>query len=58
LAWRLGELAHMIVVPLVGVALLPLILVALPFWLIALRIHENRDPAPDVLPRSSTTHRT
>jgi hypothetical protein len=50
LAWRLGELAHMIVVPLVGVALLPLILVALPFWLIALRIHENRDPAPDVLP--------
>ena len=51
-AWRLGELAHMIVVPLVGLVLLPLILVALPLWLIALRIHEDRDPAPDLRPDS------
>jgi hypothetical protein len=50
LGWRLRELAHLVVVPLIGLVLLPLIIVALPFWLIALRIHENRDPAPDVLP--------
>jgi hypothetical protein len=30
--------------------LLPLILVALPFWLIALRIHESSDPSVDVQP--------
>ena len=49
-AWRWGELAHMIGVPLIGLVLSPLILIALPFWLIALRIHENRDPSLDVLP--------
>jgi len=49
-AWRLRELAHLVVVPLIGLILLPLMLVALPFWLILLRRHENRDPAPDVLP--------
>ena len=49
-AWRWGELAHMIGVPLIALILSPLILVALPFWLIALRIHENRDPSLDVLP--------
>jgi hypothetical protein len=49
-AWRWRELAHMIVVPLIGLILLPLILVALPFFLIALRIHENREPSIDVRP--------
>jgi len=50
LAWRLGELAHLIAVPVIGLMLLHLLLVALPLWLIALRIHESRDPAPDILP--------
>jgi hypothetical protein len=50
LGWRLRELAHLVAVPLIGLLLLPVLLVALPFWLVALRIHENRDPAPDVLP--------
>jgi hypothetical protein len=50
LGWRLRELAHLVVMPLIGLILLPLIIVALPFWLIALRIHENSDPTPDVLP--------
>lgn len=54
LGWRLGELAHAIGVALLGLILLPLIILALPFWLIALRIHENSDPETDVRP--SPTH--
>ena len=50
LAWRLGELAHLVLLPLLGLLLLPVILVLLPFWLIALRVHEAGDPAPDALP--------
>jgi len=37
-------------VPLVGVLLLPLILLALPFWVILLRLHERSDAAPDLRP--------
>jgi hypothetical protein len=50
LRWRLGELAHLLLVPLMGLVLLPLVLLALPFWLVALRLHETSDPAPDLRP--------
>jgi len=50
LGWRLGELAHLVLVALGALVLLPLAIVLLPFWLLALRLHERSDPAPDVLP--------
>jgi hypothetical protein len=43
-----GERLHMVLVPLVLVVLLPLLVPAVVVWLIWLRIHETRDPAPDV----------
>lgn len=53
LRWRLGELLHMIAVPAIGLVFAPLILPALPLWLIGLRHHEKNDPAPDILPDPS-----
>jgi hypothetical protein len=50
LRFRLGELAHMVAVPLVALILLPLLLLAAPFYLISLRLHELRDPAPHLKP--------
>ena len=44
--WR--ERLHMVLVPLVLVLLLPLLVLAVPVWLVWLRLHETRDPAPDV----------
>ena len=43
LGWRIRELAHLAIVPLLGLVLLPVIVVALPFVLLALRIHERSD---------------
>jgi len=40
--FRLREIAHMVLIPVLLVLLLPLILVALPFFAILLRIHERR----------------
>jgi hypothetical protein len=48
LGFRLRELAHMIGMPLVLLLLSPLLLLALPFYAVLLRIHERRDPAPHV----------
>jgi hypothetical protein len=42
------ERLHMVAVPLVLVVLLPLLVPAVLIWLAWLRIHELRDPAPDV----------
>ena len=42
--WRLRDLAHLVGIPLAGIALLPLIVVLLPIAVILLRIHESRDP--------------
>jgi hypothetical protein len=42
-AWRMGEAVHFVAVPLLLIALLPVILLALPFYLVALRVHESRD---------------
>jgi len=46
--FKLRELAHAVGLGLVFLILLPLLLVLLPFYLVALRIHERRDPAPHV----------
>ncbi|MDP9222244.1 MAG: hypothetical protein M3P18_00015, partial [Actinomycetota bacterium] len=50
LRFRLGELSHMILVPLLVLVLLPLLLIAAPIFLILLRWHERRDPAPHLKP--------
>jgi len=56
LAWRIGELLHMVLIPLVGLVLLPLIIVALPFWLIALRLHERSEPVSIAKPDPAHRH--
>jgi hypothetical protein len=43
LMWRIREALHFVAVPLLLIALLPVILVGLPFYLVALRLHELRD---------------
>lgn len=43
--WR--ERLHMVLVPLALVVLLPLLVPAAVVWLVWLRVHELRDPAPD-----------
>jgi len=50
LAWKIRELAHLLLVPLIGVLLLPVIVVALPIWLVVLRLHEHADVALDSRP--------
>jgi hypothetical protein len=50
LAWRLRQAVHLVAWPLLALALAPLILAALPFWLVALRRHERADPAPQLRP--------
>jgi len=48
--WRLRDQANLIVSVAVVVALLPVLVVVLPFWLIAVRIHEGRDVASTAVP--------
>ena len=48
-SFRRGEKVHLVAVPVVLVVLLPLILIGLPFYAVALRIHETRD-VPDERP--------
>jgi hypothetical protein len=49
--WRMKELAHAIVAPLVLLLLLPLVLVGLLVWIVALRLHERSDvPEHDAPP--------
>jgi len=43
LAWQLRELGHLVLVPLVGLLLLPVLVVAIPLWLVVLRLHERAD---------------
>lgn len=50
IAWRIGELIHLVLIPLIGLVLLPLIIVALPFWLTALRLHERSEPVSTAKP--------
>jgi hypothetical protein len=54
-AFRFREIAHMVLIPVLLVLLLPLILVALPFFAILLRIHERRDVPDDQPPDDAHT---
>ncbi|MFD9415354.1 hypothetical protein ACFWC9_11650 [Streptomyces goshikiensis] len=55
--WRIREAAHFVGVPLAAIALLPVIVIALPVWAVVLRWHEWRDapsrerPSPDQVAR-------
>lgn len=49
LAWQLANLAHLLAVPLIGLAALPFLVVTLPIWIVMLRLRESRDP--EVCPR-------
>jgi hypothetical protein len=50
LGFRIRELVHMVVVPVVLLILSPLLLLAAPIFLIMLRLHERSDPAPHLKP--------
>jgi len=49
--WRLADLAHLIGVPLVTLLLAPLLLLALPFAIVLLRLAETSDPTYSPRPR-------
>jgi hypothetical protein len=48
LGFRLRELAHLIGMPLLLLLFSPLLLLALPFYAVVLRVHERRDLSPHV----------
>jgi hypothetical protein len=50
LPFRVRELAHLVLVPLVVLTLLPLLLLAAPIFLVLLRRHERSDDAPRIKP--------
>jgi hypothetical protein len=50
LGFRLRELAHLVGLPLLLLVLSPFLLLAAPVFLILLRRHERRDPAPHIKP--------
>ena len=54
LAWRLGNLLHLIAVPLLLLAASPFLLLYLPFFLIGLRRRETTDPV--IAPRVDPMH--
>jgi hypothetical protein len=45
--WRLKERLHLVAVLLLLLILAPLLALAAPFWLVALRRHERADPVPE-----------
>ena len=48
--FRLKETLHMVGMPLLLLALLPVLILVLPIWLLLLRIHELSDAAPAIKP--------
>ena len=50
LFFKLKETLHMVVMPLLVLVLLPVLIPALPIWLLLLRIHELIDAAPHIKP--------
>jgi hypothetical protein len=50
LSWRLREGVHFVSVLLLLLALLPVTILVLPFWLVLLRVHELTDSAIDTRP--------
>jgi hypothetical protein len=57
LPFRVRELVHLVLVPLVVLVLLPLLLLVAPVFLVLLRRHERRDPAPRVKPTAQRVQR-
>jgi len=49
LGWQLAKLANLVLVPLVGIVVLPLLIVGAPLFVILLRTREERDP--EICPR-------
>jgi hypothetical protein len=56
LAARVREKVHLVAIPLLSLPLLPLALVAAPFYAVALRRHERRDESPHVKPSEDRVH--
>jgi hypothetical protein len=54
LSWRVTDALHCIAVPILLLLLSPFLLLALPFFLIQLRMHEKTDPV--IAPRPSAEH--
>ena len=50
LAFKLKETLHLVGIPLLLLLLLPVLILALPIWLLLLRIHELSDTARDIKP--------
>jgi hypothetical protein len=50
LVFELKETLHMVGMPLLLLILLPILILALPIWLLLLRIHELNDAASDIKP--------
>ncbi|MGH2698235.1 MAG: hypothetical protein ACRDJL_03410 [Actinomycetota bacterium] len=50
LRWRIGEVLHLVGVPLLLLVLSPVILVALPVWIVLVRLHELGDKPKDEKP--------
>jgi len=57
LPFRVRELTHLVLVPLVVLVLLPLLLLAAPVFLVLLRRHERKDVAPRVKPTAEHVQR-
>jgi hypothetical protein len=57
LAARAREKAHLVAVPLLTLPLVPILLVAAPFYALLLRLHEKRDESPHVQPDEERVHR-
>src|SRR5208282_5429658 len=54
LGWQIGDFLHLVGVPLILLALLPLLLLYLPFFLFQLRRREKSDP--EIAPRINPAH--
>jgi len=50
LFFKLKETLHLVGIPLLLLVLFPVLILALPVWLLLLRIHELSDAAPDIKP--------
>jgi len=57
LRWRAGEALHFAAMTLVLLLALPFALLALPFYVVVLRIHERREPAPHIRPELAHAQR-
>jgi hypothetical protein len=56
LAARVKDKVHLVAIPLLTLPFVPLLLLVLPFFAIALRVHEKRDEAPHEKPSEDVVH--